>query len=341
MEVDGEDQPIRSYAWGLDLSGRSGGEQGGGGVGGLCFETEHATNVTYHASFDSNGNLTSLRNPVGGTGARYEYGPFGESFTARDALAGTNPFRFSTKYTDADTGLVDYGYRYYNASLGRWLNRDPIGERGGINTLAFVGNDPVLHIDFLGLVWRFEPEPSPIITRPVLPMHEREFTVNGVLYVTNGKWDSDWNFHVTTFELKSGCCIFSITGSPRNRWTWYVPKAMEEELRELRIDETYWRDFARGVNAWKWAAELPSIPCDVARVASPLLENAAKFNQHLALAEINTRDMLDHPNPSYQKSLDFANSTARQAKDNINRLTKQLESINREYDSGKRKNCCK
>ena len=86
MEVDGEDQPISSYAWGLDLSGRSGGKQGPCSVDGLCFETEHATNVTYHASFDSNGNLTSLRNPVGGTGARSEYGPFGESLTARPRL---------------------------------------------------------------------------------------------------------------------------------------------------------------------------------------------------------------------------------------------------------------
>jgi hypothetical protein len=86
MEVDGEDQPIRSYAWGLDLSGRSGCKQGAGGVGGLCFATEHATNVTYHASFDSNGNLTSLRNPVGGTGARSEYSPFDESLTARPRL---------------------------------------------------------------------------------------------------------------------------------------------------------------------------------------------------------------------------------------------------------------
>ncbi len=55
-------------------------------MGGLCFETEHATNVTYHASFDSNGNLTSLGNPMGGTGARSEYGPFDESLTARPRL---------------------------------------------------------------------------------------------------------------------------------------------------------------------------------------------------------------------------------------------------------------
>ena len=31
-----------------------------------------------------------------------------------------NPFRFSAKYTDAETGLLYYGFRYYQSSLGRW-----------------------------------------------------------------------------------------------------------------------------------------------------------------------------------------------------------------------------
>jgi hypothetical protein len=44
-----------------------------------------------------------------------------------------------------------YGYRFYNPSLGRWLSRDPLGERGGINLYGFVGNNPVLNMDGLGL----------------------------------------------------------------------------------------------------------------------------------------------------------------------------------------------
>ncbi len=38
------------------------------------------------------------------------------------------PFAFSTKYTDDETGLVYYGYRYLNPEPGRWINRDPIGK---------------------------------------------------------------------------------------------------------------------------------------------------------------------------------------------------------------------
>ncbi len=43
------------------------------------------------------------------------------------------------------------GYRYYNPELGRWINRDPIGEMGGLNLYAFVGNAPLHRVDPLGL----------------------------------------------------------------------------------------------------------------------------------------------------------------------------------------------
>ena len=65
-------------------------------------------------------------------------------------MAKANPFRFSTKYQDDETDLLYYGYRYYNASTGRWLSRDPLDERGGKNLLSFVANNPVSYIDRLG-----------------------------------------------------------------------------------------------------------------------------------------------------------------------------------------------
>jgi RHS repeat-associated protein len=44
-----------------------------------------------------------------------------------------------------------YGYRYYEPWTGRWLSRDPLGERGGKNLYGFVGNDGVGRADRLGL----------------------------------------------------------------------------------------------------------------------------------------------------------------------------------------------
>src|SRR5574338_1648219 len=70
-------------------------------------------------------------------------GPFGEVLRATGPMAKANPFRFSTKYQDDETDLLYYGYRYYNASTGRWLSRDPIEEFGGVALYGMVQNDIV------------------------------------------------------------------------------------------------------------------------------------------------------------------------------------------------------
>ena len=48
--------------------------------------------------------------------------------------------------------LASTTHAYYQAEQGRWLNRDPIEERGGVNIYGFVGNDPVVSVDILGRV---------------------------------------------------------------------------------------------------------------------------------------------------------------------------------------------
>ena len=82
---------------------------------------------------DANGNVLALVNGDGDVTAQYEYGPFGELLRATGTFAADNPYRFSTKYTDKESGLVYYGYRYYDPVEGRWLSRDPIQEEGGLN----------------------------------------------------------------------------------------------------------------------------------------------------------------------------------------------------------------
>ena len=141
-------QPVRSYAWGEDVSGTL---QGAGGVGGLLFEQVHYGGKTLAAGYDLNGNVTAMVDmATGNPAAQYEYGPFGELIRASGEFAELNPFRFSTKYQDGESGLLYYGYRYYNPVTGRWLSRDPIGEEDCPNMFAFVRNNGVNGVDVLG-----------------------------------------------------------------------------------------------------------------------------------------------------------------------------------------------
>ena len=136
------------YCWGLDMSGSL---QGAGGIGGLVAMTlDGATPCV--VAYDGNGNVMGLVNAgYGSLSAEYEYDPFGNIIRSTGPAADDNPFRFSTKYHDDETGLVYYGYRYYDPELGRWLSRDPIGEDGGLNLYGFVGNEPISRADLLGM----------------------------------------------------------------------------------------------------------------------------------------------------------------------------------------------
>lgn len=142
-----------SYEWGLDLSGSM---TEAGGVGGLLVERIHqpSSTTTHAPTYDGNGNVMALINlATGQTEARYEYNAFGQTLTAEGGpVAGENRFRFSTKYEDAETTLLYYGYRYLSVEKGRWLNRDPIGAAGGINLYGMVENHAVCSIDILGLL---------------------------------------------------------------------------------------------------------------------------------------------------------------------------------------------
>ena len=144
------------YIWGPDLSTTL---EGAGGVGGLL-AIEHApgNSTTWdirYVHYDANGNVIALTDSSGSTSARYRYSPFGELIASEDldnsGWNDRNIHRFSTKPEVTGTGLLYYGYRYYDPQTGRWPSRDPIEEEGGVNMYGFVVNDGVNRWDYLGL----------------------------------------------------------------------------------------------------------------------------------------------------------------------------------------------
>ena len=147
--------PTLTLTRGKDLSGSL---EGAGGIGGLLARTDNGQltigSSQAHAYFhaDGNGNITALINTQQVVVAKYLYDPFGNTLSASGPLADANLYRFSSREWHGNSGVVLYKHRGYVPSLHRWLNRDPIQERGGKNLYAFVKNTPINRVDAYGLV---------------------------------------------------------------------------------------------------------------------------------------------------------------------------------------------
>jgi RHS repeat-associated protein len=145
QERDSNNVAQVTYTRGLDFSGSI---QGGGGIGGLLARTDASGSADYHA--DGAGNITALMGGNGDLLARYLYNPFGKMVGQWGALANANAIQFSSMPRHANSGLSLYAFRGYDPNLQRWLNRDPIGEAGGLNLYGFVHNSPLNYIDPTG-----------------------------------------------------------------------------------------------------------------------------------------------------------------------------------------------
>ena len=111
----------------------------------VAIELEEIPHVPIHTSTGSVALLLTLGGEIAET---YFYTAYGEE----KGVDYKNPWRFSSKRFDPETRFVFFGRRYYLPALGRWLTPDPLGEAGGTNLYAYVGCNPLSHIDLYGLM---------------------------------------------------------------------------------------------------------------------------------------------------------------------------------------------
>ena len=130
----------------------------------------------YHA--DGLGSITSLSTSAGAIANTYAYDSFGKPTASTGSVV--NPFRYTARESDTETGLYYYRARYYDPSVGRFISEDPILFTGGIDFYPYVENNPIEFRDALGLQAERKPLPTPtppdptpgrpvLVPKPVAP----------------------------------------------------------------------------------------------------------------------------------------------------------------------------
>jgi len=105
---------------------------------------------TYRIIADERGSVRlAVDTSTGEVKQRLDYDAWGN--VTQNSNPGFQPFGFAGGLYDSDTGLVHFGVREYDSTVGRWLSKDPILFNGGqANIYVYVGNDPVNYFDPVG-----------------------------------------------------------------------------------------------------------------------------------------------------------------------------------------------
>ncbi|HEY9778281.1 MAG TPA: RHS repeat-associated core domain-containing protein, partial [Planktothrix sp.] len=121
---------------------------------------EIISGTNYFYTKDKRRSIREMTNSTGVVQSQYDYDPFGRTTLLQGSLA--SDFQLASYFIHAPSNLYITAHRAYSPNIGRFLNRDPIGVRGGLNLYAYVGNSPMGAIDPSGL----QAISSPIIMRP-------------------------------------------------------------------------------------------------------------------------------------------------------------------------------
>ena len=102
--------------------------------------------------YNSHGDVTQMTNSSGKVTYDYTYDAFG--VTPKNNAGDTNTIRYCGEFMDSETGFMYLRNRYYDPSIGRFINEDPA--RDGLNWYSYCSGTPILGVDPSGLDWKTE-----------------------------------------------------------------------------------------------------------------------------------------------------------------------------------------
>jgi len=133
---------LRKYIYGAHEGAASSESRKSGTSLGMDTRQSADNNKAYYYHFDGLGSVVALSNSNGDSCQSYEYSAYGQ-VAASDPNFLTNPYMFTGRRFDIETGLYYYRARYYNPHIGRFLQTDPVGYTDGINWYLYCRNNPL------------------------------------------------------------------------------------------------------------------------------------------------------------------------------------------------------
>jgi RHS repeat-associated protein len=231
-EADGTEALIARYAQGL-------------GIDEPLAMLAGSTSAYYQA--DGLGSVTSLSDSAGTVAETYAYDSFGKT-TATGSLF--NPFQYTGRESDPETGLYYYRARYYEPSAGRFLNEDPIAFRGGINFYSYVADNPVTLVDPGGNDYHVSQQDDTLVVSATVTIYGPNAS-NGLAR----SWQNDVNRYWNAGNFRYGKCRvrFDVKffADPGHNWRWQaLPRSdnyvnvIPQKGDERILDET-WSSYGR------------------------------------------------------------------------------------------------
>jgi RHS repeat-associated protein len=105
---------------------------------------ELRSGTTSYYQRDGLGSVSSLSTAAGSLTNTYSYDSFGSTTASTGSVS--NPFRYTGREFDSETGVYQYRARYYDPSVGRFMSEDPVWY-GTFNLYNYVGGNPVNYTD--------------------------------------------------------------------------------------------------------------------------------------------------------------------------------------------------
>lgn len=155
----------------------------GRGIDELIFAELGGQEMYYHT--DIMGSVQAISNAQGRVVEYYDYDAFGamvvmdSMFQIQNVSQFANPYGFTGRRFEAETGLIYIRNRYYSPALGRFIQPDPLGYIDSPNLYQYAYNDPGSYLDPMGLSTSFHGKSVADRILEILP--RREFAFSGSL----------------------------------------------------------------------------------------------------------------------------------------------------------------